>query len=122
MRPYEPVTIDEVAASALACEGIVTRHLTQTFLRQTARLADVPVPETHDSDVRAVAAALMELFAARRQETPPFWAKRLQRVGDPIFLFPCKVGSFTYQLCLAESPPPLRKRRLYAPDNYLTFA
>jgi hypothetical protein len=121
-RNDEPVAIEQVAASALAREGLRTRHLAQTFLRQTPRLSNVPQPEIASSDVLAAAAALIELFAERRGEQPPQWAKSIRREGAPIFLLTCKPGSFTYQLCLTESPPPLRERNLYAPENYLTFA
>jgi hypothetical protein len=118
----EQVTIEQVAASALAREGLRTRHLAQTFLRQTLRLAEVPKPELQPSDVLAAAAALTELFVERRAEQPPLWTKHIQREGAPIFLLTCQSGSFTYQLCLAESPNPLRERNLYATENYLTFA
>jgi hypothetical protein len=64
----EQVTIEQVAASALAREGLRTRHLAQAFLRHTPRLAEVPEPESQTPDVRAAAAAFVELFAERREE------------------------------------------------------
>lgn len=122
MQRDERVTIEQVAASALAREGLRTRHLAQTFLRHTPHLAEVPEPTVQAPNVRAAAAAFVELFAERRAEQPPHWAAHVQREGAPIFLLTCKPGSFTYQLCLTESPRPLRERNLYAPENYLTFA
>ena len=122
MRFDEPVTINQVAASALAREGVITRHLTQMFLRQTPRLVEVSPPNVDDSDILATSAALIELFAERRKEAAPKWTTHIQRQGTPIFLLTCRPETFTYRLCLEESPPPLRKRGLYAPDNYLTFA
>lgn len=122
MRNHEVVTIDQVATSALAREGVITRHLTQTFLRQTPRLEHVEQPNIKDFDILATSAALLELFAQRRGEQPPRWTVNTQRQGAPLFLLTCKPGTFTYRLCQQESPVPLRKRGLYAPDNYLTFA
>ena len=122
MRFNEPVTINQVAASALAREGVMTRHLTQMFLRQTPHLVEVLPPNVDDSDILATSAALIELFAERRQETAPKWTTNIQRQGSPIFLLTCRPGTFTYRLCLEESPPPLRQRGLYAPENYLMFA
>jgi hypothetical protein len=70
----------------------------------------------------ATAAALIELFAGRNGEIPPGWATSVERTGDPIFLFPCEKDSYTYELCLVETPAPLRRRKLYAPSTYLTWA
>jgi len=122
MRHHKPVTIDKVAASALAREGVITRHLTQTFLRQTPRLDQVEQPNIKDFDILAISAALLELFAERRFDTPPKWTAKTEREGAPLFLLTCKPRTFTYRLCIDTSPPPLRKRGLYAPENYLTFA
>ena len=68
MQQKDPVTLLELARSALACEGVRTRYLAQSFLRQTPYLARVTQPQEAEADELAVAAALLELFSDRRGE------------------------------------------------------
>jgi hypothetical protein len=118
----EAVRIEAVAAAALDGKALLTRHLAHTFLRQTARLAEVPEPAGVEGEVLAVAAAFLELFAERRGEALPAWAGKVEREGKPILFFPCKPGSAMYQVRLDEASESLRRQGLYSTRTYLTFA
>jgi len=117
------VTIESVAIAALAGEGLLLRSLVQDFLREQSDLSSSPKPQTDDVRVLATAAALIELFAARLQQQPPAWAQTVGALAEPIYLL--KAASTMKRLrvlCETQAPAPLRRRRLYAPPNYLEFA
>ena len=96
--------------------------LTQDLLRQTARLSDVPRPITKDAQLLAIAASLIELFALRQKQTPPAWASDVAALPEPFFLVKAaQQMERLRELCETQSPEPMRKRKLYAPPNFLEF-
>jgi hypothetical protein len=115
--------IEEVAKAAIAGDGLLTRSLAQDFLGEHPRLGDVPRPNLDDVSILATAAALLELFASRSKQKPPAWTKKVGPVPEPIFLVRSTATMKRLRtLCETSSPAPLRKRKLYAPPNYLEFA
>jgi hypothetical protein len=116
------VKIEEIAKAALAGNGLRTRSLVQDFLRENPHLVDVPLPDVDDVNVLAVAASLLELFASRFSQKSPAWTKEVGPVPEPIFLVKSTINMKRLRtLCETSSPAPLRKRKLYAPPNYLEF-
>ena len=76
-----------------------------------------------DYTLLVVAAALLELFSLRTEQPAPEWTRRVGPVEQPLYL----LKSATHmrrlrELCRDAAPEPLRRRRLYAPPDYLTFA
>lgn len=117
------VTLDELAEAALQREGLLVRSLAQDFLRETNYLTDVPRPKTADARLLTTAAALVELFAAQRRQTPPAWTQQVGPLVEPFFLLEAAEHMKRLRtLCETQSPEPMRKRRLYAPPNFLVFA
>ncbi len=116
-------TLEDVARAALRYDSLGVRSLTQDLLRATPRLATVPRPTVEDARVLSVAAALVELLALRQQQPPPAWAREIGPLAEPFFLLKAaETMKRLRQLCETQSPEPMRKRRLYAPPNYLEFA
>ncbi len=116
-------TIEQIARAALYADDLRLRILVQEFLRQTPVLKDVPHPETQDRRVLIVAAGLLELFALRSGQPAPQWTYAIGASPEPIFLtHEAARMKRLRQLCQDESPAPLKKRKLYATPNYLTFA
>jgi len=77
------------------------------------------------SDMRllAAAAAILELFAIQRNQTPPHWTEGVGPLAEPVFLVEAAERmTHLWTLCETQAPEPLRKRRLYAPPNFLAFA
>jgi hypothetical protein len=70
-----------------------------------------------------ICAALLELFASRRNQKAPEWTTTVKGLEQPMFLVP-EFATIPYQRdrCLRESPDSLRIRNLFAPGNYLAFA
>jgi hypothetical protein len=115
--------IEEIAQAALAGDALRTRSLAQDFLRENPRLADVARPNVDDMTLLATSAALLELFASRAKQKPPTWTKQIGPAPKPIFLVKSTAEMKRLRdLCEKSSPVPLRKRKLYAPPNYLEFA
>jgi hypothetical protein len=93
------------------------------FLRETESLSEVPLPEGNDMRVPAAAAAIVELFAAHRNQAPPHWTQGVGPLAEPVFLVEAAERMKNLRtLCETQAPEPMRKRRLYAPPNFLVFA
>lgn len=117
------VTIEPIAEAALQRDGLQLRHLTQALLRACADLSVVPRPRTSDPRVLAVAAALLELLAGRRNQPAPAWTSEIGTLEEPIFLLEAAARMPRLRrLCETEAPEPLRTRGIYAPPNFLEFA
>ena len=112
------ITIEAVARTALSGQALELRALAQEFLRENQDLRLCQKPVSTDARVLAVA-GLVELFALRAAQSPPDWASTVKSAPKEIFLVKGLVaGGYTERLCRAESPEPLKKRRLYATLNF----
>ncbi len=117
------VTIEQLAAAALAGESLLLRSLTQDLLREQPRLSAVPKPQTEDTRLLAAAASLVELLALRLQQAPPAWTAEVGALPEPIYLLKAAASMQRLRvLCETAAPEPLRKRGFYAPPNFLEFA
>jgi hypothetical protein len=117
------VRLEDIARAALAGDSLGARSLTQDFLDQPHQLRSLPKPETADQNVLALSAGLAELFASRSNQQAPTWTQSIGALDEPVFLVRSAMKMKRLrELCEQEAPIPLRKRRLYAPPNYLEFA
>lgn len=117
------VRLEQIAQAALSGDSLLTRSLTQDFLREQKDFANVPQPQTTDARVLALSASLVELFAARRNQTAPAWTNSVGAVNESIFLVKSALTMKRLrELCETEAPLPLRQRKFFAPPNYLEFA
>jgi hypothetical protein len=117
------VRIDEIARAALDGDALLLRQLIQDWLRSAPRLCECPAPTSQDSDTRIVAAALLELLAERYGQAPPAWTASVGAFREPFFLLKsANTMRRLRELCESESPWPLRRRNLFAPANFLSFA
>lgn len=116
-------TLEEMALAALRRDHLVLRSLAHDFLRDHPRLANVPQPQTNRAEVLAVAAGLIELLANRVGQAAPNWTRAVGPLAEPFLLLESALRMKRLRtLCETESPEPLRKRKLYAPPDFLTFA
>lgn len=117
------VQLEKIAASILGGDSLGARSLVQDWLADAPDLRDAECPETADAKILAVAASVVELLAERSGQAPPEWTKFVAPLAEPLFLVrEAKTMPRTRALCEREAPAPLRKRRLFAPPNYLSFA
>lgn len=116
-------TIEQLAEAAVLRDALAVRSLAQDLLHQHALLSTVPLPLGVDERARIVAAALVELLAQRRNEPPPTWTASLGALDEPFYLVAAALRMPRLRsICEQESPEPLRRRNLFAPPDYLTFA
>jgi len=117
------VTIEQLAEFALNGDSLKLRSLYQDIVMAKPCLSDFPRPTTNDERLLATAASLAELLAERLGQSPPDWAQTIGPLSEPVHLVASAATMKRLRyLCETESPEPLRKRRLYAPPNFLQFA
>src|SRR5687768_4396208 len=115
--------LESMTEAALRRDGLGLRSLVQDFLGRHSNLSAVSRPESEDLQLLGTAAALIELLAERRGQAAPAWASAVGGVPEPMFLLEAASRmSRLRSLCETESPEPLRRRGLYAPPDFLTFA
>jgi hypothetical protein len=115
--------VNQIIDAALAQEALRLRELIQQFGRMKPDFAELP-PVASDDPVRfALGAAIIELLAEQANQEPPLWTATAPSLAEPMFLLKSVTKmKHLRQLCLEQSPPPLKKRGFYAPPNYLSFA
>ncbi len=117
------VTLEDLAKTALERDSLHLRSLALDFIREHPELVSIPRPLTDDQQILATAAALLELLAQRNGQPAPDWTREIGAVPEPVFLLEAATHMKRLRaLCESEAPEPLRKRRLYAPPDFLTFA
>jgi hypothetical protein len=117
------VTLNEVVEAALNRDALWLSGATQEFLRSTPRLPEVPQPSSMEERHWGVAAALLELLALRTGQQPPGWTALVGGLREPFFMVAeAETLRNTRIMCEQESPEPLRKRKLLAPPQFLTWA
>jgi hypothetical protein len=83
----------------------------------------VPEPTSLPREEMAVAAGVVELMAARAGTDAPAWTKGVGPLDEPLLLVPsARTMRRTRELCEREGPEGLRRRRVMALPNVLTFA
>jgi hypothetical protein len=114
------VMLEQLAEAALNRDSLQLRSLTQDWLSENALMSETPRPITDDTRVLAAAASLIELFSQRRRQDPPKWVEEVGPLSEPLFLLKSAENMKHLRvLCETQAPEPLRKRRLYAPPNFL---
>jgi hypothetical protein len=117
------VEIDDIARAALEGNALQVRSLVQDFVAQPRDLHATPRPETDDHRVLAAAASILELLCSRQGAKPPAWTTSIGPLAEPHFLVrSAATMKRLRELCEREGPAPLRRRKLYAPPDYLTMA
>ncbi len=117
------VTLEQLAEAALSADALALRSLAQEWLQENPCIADCPKPSSNDVQVLVVAAALVELFADRTGQPPPPWSGSIGPLAHPRYLLrAARTMKRLRRMCETESPPPLRRRNLYAPAEFLLFA
>src|SRR5207237_3287974 len=105
------VNIEQIAAAALAGDALGARGLTQDWIKSNPDIANCAAPTNPDISIRALSAALIELFAERLGQKAPVWSEQIGALPTPLFLVQAAARMRRlHELCQRESPPPLRRR------------
>jgi len=117
------VMIEQLAKAALSGDSLRLRSLYQEMVLEKQKLSECQRPQISDKRLLALAASLIELMAERTQQSPPKWTEEVSTLLEPMYLVPSANSMKRLRvLCETQSPYPLRKRKLYAPPNFLEFA
>jgi hypothetical protein len=112
--------LESLARSALSGDALATRSLLQEWLSTSPVIADVSMPASNDATILSLSAALAELLAERLNQSPPAWSAGVGPAQSPTHLLrSASQMRRLREMCEAESPLPLRRRRFFAPANYL---
>jgi hypothetical protein len=113
--------IEQLANAALARDRLKVRSLAQDLFRSTPLLSSLDQPATSSPEALVVAAALVELLASRKHVAAPAWATAIGGLDTPFHLLSAADRMPRLRAwCEAESPEPLRRRKLFAPPDYLS--
>lgn len=113
--------VDDLAIAARDRRALDLRMMWRELLDADTNVSSLQAPATEDPELRAIAASLVELLAARLDQSPPAWAGAVPPLSYPILLVAARTTARRDRLA-EESPEPLRKRGLIAPAGYLTVA
>lgn len=112
--------LEKIALGILEGDALEVRSLLQQWLAASPRLCAEPEPSSCDPKVRAVAAGVLELLCERLEQRPPSWVAAVEPLRNPVYLVKAALKSDRMRTRVEnESPPPLRKRNLFAPPGYL---
>jgi len=112
-----------MAEALLGYDALRLRLYVQAWLRAEPRFAAMPQPDSDDPRILSVAAALVELLAQRSNQEPPDWTAVVGALPEPFFVMRSAASpGFFHDLCLNESPEPLKRRNIFAPPNFLEMA
>lgn len=119
----EKTSVDELARALLADGGAIVEQYTMNLWEENPSFTDVAKPDNATYEELVVCAALLELFALRRNERPPAWTENIGGLSQPRFL----MGGYEKKYpkrkerWLRESPAPLKKRNLFVSAEFLEF-
>ncbi len=115
--------LHSLVAALLRHDALTARQLVADAARRGTHWSDVAAPIGLNETELAVAAAVVELLAERAGQTGPAWSACVAAAPEPIYLVKAALSMPRLRrLCEEEGPEPLRKRRIMAPPEFLTYA
>ena len=117
------ITIEEIASAILNGQALQVRSLVQDWMSGTRHERDASQPASGDARLLAVAASVAELLGERTGDGSPAWTESVRSLAEPLYLVRAAANMPRLRaLCEKESPSAFRKRSIFTPPNYLTFA
>jgi hypothetical protein len=113
----------ELAKALVGGDHLVARQWVLDAAAEQFDWSSVSVPVALTREEMAVAAGVVELMASRAGATPPTWTDTVKPLDEPLHLVPStKTMRRTRELCETCGPEGLRRRKVMALPNLLTFA
>lgn len=114
--------LELLATAVLTRQALEARSLVQEMVRAGLG-GELLEPASGDPAVRIVAAALAELLAQRHGLTAPPWVVQEGALPEPFFAVERALRwPWLREQCEREAPEPLRRRGIYAPAGFLSYA
>ena len=112
----------DLVRSLLDGQALAARQWVADAERARFSWASLALPKDLDGVGLAVAAGIVELLAGRAGQEPPSWTKDIGAAAEPILLVrAAAVLPNLRRMCEQDGPEPLRRRRILAPPEFLTF-
>jgi len=112
----------KLTLAALRDDDLDVRQLVKDAVRAGYRWADAPPPNFPHRRLRAVYAALVELFAMRDGFQPPDWTKSVEPAPAPVYLMPgTRSSARARRYSALTTPVTMRNRNVFAVRDYLDF-
>jgi hypothetical protein len=102
-------------------DDLVVRQWVADCIHERVTWTTLTAPVGLDRNELALAAALVEMMALKTGQPPPAWAMSAPAASETIYLIP-KSMPRTLKAAEQNSPEPMRRRHIVAPDTYLTIA
>jgi hypothetical protein len=117
------VDLRDLVRALLAFDALTARQWVADAARTGLRWSDVPRPSLQVPDELSLAAGIVEMMAARSGQPPPTWAAAVPPSSRPRFLVrAAEAMPRLRRSCETEGPEALRRRRFFAPPEFLTTA
>ena len=115
--------LEDLAAAVLSGDMLTARQWVKDAARAKFDWSSAVAPNSADLTLLSIAAGLAELLAERAGQPAPSWTQSVAPAPAPRFLLneAARLPRLR-NLCETESPLPLRRRGLFAPPDFLTFA
>lgn len=115
--------IRDLVDALLRYDALAARAWILEATRRSYDWSAIPRPDGLDPLQMAVAAGVVELIAERSGSIAPMWTADVPAAPEPRFLVKSAESMPRLRKSCEESgPEPLRRRRLYAPEEFLTLA
>jgi hypothetical protein len=113
----------DLVEALLQGDTLRARQWVADAARRGLSWSDLPSPKELSPVARAVAASVVEMMASRAGQPAPPWAEAVPASPTTVFLVRAAESMPRLRrLCEEEGPAQLRKRRLLAPPEFLTWA
>jgi hypothetical protein len=114
--------LSDLVRSLLGGHALLARQWVADAKRARFAWTSVALPKDLDVAGLAVAAGIAELLARRAGQKPPTWTEAIGAAPEPVLLVrAAAVLPNLRRMCEEDGPEPLRRRRILAPPEFLTF-
>jgi hypothetical protein len=117
------VELSSLVMNILEGNMLAARQWVADAARTQVRWSMIPRPITLDETQMAVAASLVEMLAERSNQPAPAWTQGVPSARASVFLVKEAAElPRLRKLCEEQGPEQLRRRRIFAPPDFLTAA
>ena len=113
----------DLVLSLISMDALAARQWVADAESASLQWSDISAPEGFDQTAMAIAAGIVEMLAQRAGQLPPKWTASVPPAPRHFFLVrAANEMPRLRRLCEENGPEPLRRRKIFAPPDFLTAA